>query len=226
MVEQSPRPPSLSGIAVKSSRAELHPGWAWGLTLVVVLAGGVTLHAARSVLGSALDRWVPERQRPAAAASSEEMPRVAPEPERAAGEPAEPEWTFVDIEAAIQPLPASTGTLIEEGRSELPQFQGMAAAEETRALVIRNRWGLWGRVWRNRVDQLRRPLPPATACDVHAALEPTCRALRESLGLLDRIPAAGSVEDAGALLDQAAAVLEELNRPPEEDITAEDSVAP
>ncbi len=199
----------FGGVAV-SSASELHPGWAWGSTLAVVLAGGLTLYAARTALGSALDRWLPMWQPPPEAAASE-LPAAPPEPVGDA-EPIEPEWTFVDIEAAVRPLPESTESLIAEGRSELPEFRGMASADQTRALLIRNRWRLWGRIWHNRVAQIRRPMPPAEACDVHAALEPTCRAVRECLTILDRIPAAGSVEEAGELLEQASAVLEELRR--------------
>ncbi len=69
-------------------------------------------------------------------------------------------------------------------------------------------------------------MPPAGDCEVHAALEPTCRAVRESLAILDRIPAAASAEEARKLLDQASGVLEELRRPPEEAITPADSAVP
>ncbi len=206
----------LGGVAISSVRADLHPGWVWGLTLTVILVGGLTLYAARSAMGAALDRWLPERQEPPEE-TSVEAPLVVPEPERDAPRPTEPEWAFVDIEVAIRPLPGSAESLIAEGRRELPQFAGLASSNETRALLIRNRWRMWGRIWSNRVEQIRRPMPPPGACAVHAALQPTCRALGDCLDILDRIPVAASIEDARALLDRAAGVLDELRAPPEDE---------
>ncbi len=187
---------------------------------MVILAGGVTLHAARAAIGTALDRWLPRLARAAA-----EVPSVAPafpEPEPGIEPAIEPEWTYVDVEAAIRPLPERAEALIAEGRSEISEFTGLNSADQSRALVIRNRWRLWGRIWHNRVDHVRGPMPPAEACDVHAALEPACRAVRETLALLDRVPAAGSASEARALFDEASAILEQLRRSeaePEEEIT-------
>ncbi len=198
-------------LAASSSSAELHPGWAWGLTVMVVLAGGVTLHTARAAIGATLDRWLPRLER-----SAEDVPPEVPValavPAPGAQPPTEPEWTYVDIEAAIRPLPEAVDVLIAEGRDEMSQFTDLDSADKDRALLIRNRWRLWGRVWHNRVDHVRRPMPPADACDVHAALEPTCRAVRESLALLDLVPDAGSASAARELLDGAATMLEELRQ--------------
>ncbi len=226
MAEHPPRPPapggkqSIAGAAASSAAGgELHPGWAWGLTLAAILAGGLALYAARSAMGSALDRWLPERQRPEEEAPYEVLAAL-PEPEGDTVEPAELEWSFVDIEANLRPLPDSTASLIAEGRRELPQFTGLDSTDETRALLIRNRWRMWGRIWSNRVEQIRRPMPPPEACDVHAALEPTCRSIRESLAILDRIPGATNIEDARELLEQASEVLAELR------LSAEDPAGP
>ena len=76
--------------------------------------------------------------------------------------------------------------------------------------MIRNRWRSWGRIWQNRVNHVGRSLPPAEACDIHAALEPTCLAVREGLALLERVPLASSMDKARELLDAAAATLEQL----------------
>ncbi len=204
--------PAGSGLrlAASSSSSEVHPGWAWGLTAMVVLAGGVTLHAARTAIGATLDHWLPRLERPAEA--SLEAPAALPVPEPEAEQAIEPEWTYVDIEAALRPLPERTEALIAEGRDEMSAFTDLDSSDQTRALVIRNRWRLWGRVWHNRVGHVRRPMPPAEVCDVHAALEPTCRAVRDSLALLDRVPAAGSAGEATELLDGATAILEELRQ--------------
>lgn len=195
-------------LAASSSSAELHPGWAWGLTALLVLAGGVTLHAARSAIGKTLDRWLPRLER-AAEAPVEATPAI-PVPDPGGPLATEPAWTYVDVEASVLPLPERIETLIAEGRDEMSQFKDLDSTHETRALVIGNRWRLWGRVWNNRVDHVRRPMPPAEACDVHAALEPTCRAVRDSLALLYRVPAAGSASEARELLRAAAAILEQL----------------
>ena len=196
-------------LAASSSSVELHPGWAWGLTVIVVLAGGVTLHAARTAVGATLDRLVPKREQAAAEVPAEESAAL-PVPAPAVKPAVEPEWTFVDIEAAVRPLPERTQALISEGRHKMSGFAGLTSTDETRVLLIRNRWRSWGRIWHNRVDHVRRPMPPAEACDIHAALEPTCRAVRDSLELLDQVPAAGSTDEARELLDGAAAILEEL----------------
>ncbi len=220
MAEESSSAGSGLRIAARSSSAELHPGWAWGLTAIVVLGGGVTLHAARGLIGASLDRWLPRQARPAVEVPAE-VPAL-PVPAPGTDKPSEPEWTFVDVETAVRPLPERTDALIAEGRDEVSQFTDLDSSDETRALVIRNRWQLWGRVWHNRVEHVRGPMPPAEVCDIHAALEPTCRAVRDSLALLDQVPAAGSAGEAKELLDGAAAILEQLRQSraaPEEDVS-------
>lgn len=194
-------------VVAGSSSAELRLSWAWALTAIVIVAGGVTLYAARAPIGSAFDRWLPRLERPVESALLQEPPPPEPAP---VAEPAvtEPEWTYVDIEAALRPLPEQTETLIAEGRGEMSQFSDLDSTDETRALVTQNRWRLWGRVWQNRVNHLRGPMPPAEVCDIHAALEPTCRAIRDSLSLLDRVPSVDSVGEAKELFDGAASVLE------------------
>ncbi len=211
---EEPHKPTAAGsglrIAASSSATELHPSWVWGLTAMVVLAGGVTLHAARTAIGASLDRWLPRLERTVAEELPAEAPAALPVPDPGGGEESEPEWAFVDVDAAVRPLPERTGALIAEGRDEISQFTDLDSADETRALVAGNRWRLWGPVWHNRVERIRGPMPPAEACDVHAALEPTCRAVRDSLTLLDQVPAAGSAGEARELLDGAAAILEQL----------------
>ncbi len=198
-------------LAATSSKPELHPGWAWGLTAMVVLVGGVTLYAAKAAIGAALDRWLPRLERSAADVPPE-VSAALPVPEVDVQPAIEPEWTYVDIEAALRPLPEQTDALIAEGRDEVPQFKGLDSTDEARVLLIRNRWQLWARVWLNRVEHVRRPMPPPEVCEVHAALEPTCRAVRESLALLDRVPAVSNVSEARKLLDAAAAILEQLRQ--------------
>lgn len=210
--------PAAGGLHVAASSAstEVHPAWAWAVTAVVVLAGGATLHAARSVIGPALDRWLPRLER-APAEEPLEAPVELAEPAPAVDpQPSEPEWTFVDIEASVLPLPGRIDTLIAEGLDEMPQFKDLDSKDETRALVIGNRWRLWGRVWHNRVNQIRQPMPPADACDIHAALEPTCRAVRESLAQLDQVSAAGSAGEARKRLEAAAEILEALHQSEEQ----------
>ena len=212
-------------VAAGSSSAELHPGWAWGLTAAVVLAGSVTLHAARGPIGAVLDRWLPKLER-VAEEMPVELPAAPPAPDPDAEQPSEPQWTFVDIEAALLPLPERTDALIAEGRAEVAQFTGLGSADETRALVAANRWRLWGPVWHNRVERIRGPMPPVEACDIHAALEPPCRAVRDSLALLDRVPSAGTTDEAKELLDAAAAILERLRESQTEPVTPPDSTVP
>ena len=200
-------------IAVSSSDSRR---WAWGWALAVVLAAGGTLYAARAAVAPALDRWLP---RPPRASPEVAAPAVAPtpEPEPAVEEAGEPEWTYVAIEAALVSLPEDTEGLIAEGRDELAQFAGLDADDETRALVVQNRWRMWGRIWQNRVAQVGRRLPPIEQCEPHAALEPTCRAVHLSLTLLERVPSAGRVDEAKKLFEEASTILVELRTPPEED---------
>ena len=205
--------------------SDLHPGWVWALSAGAILGGALTLYTARSAIGPALDRWVPKIERPAEVVAPAQ-PEAAAVPESEPEEPAGPEWTYFDVEAAIQPLPESAESLTSAGRGEMSQFADLGTDDEIRALVIGNRWRLWGRVWRNRVEQIRRPLPPAEACDLHAALEATCRAVRQSLELLDRVPAAGNTREAEALFDEAAGLLEALRQQPEEAEATPSSDAP
>lgn len=191
---------------------------------MIVLAGGVTLHAARAAVGVTLDRWVPRIE--------QAVPDVPPEPLTAVSVPepsiegvVEPEWTYVDIEAAIRPLPENTEALISEGRDELSQFTDLNSADEARALLIRNRWRLWGRIWHNRVDHARGPIPPAEVCNIHAALEPTCRALRESLSMLAKVPSVNRVSEARELLDGATAILEQLRQAQAEELEEASSLS-
>ena len=209
-------------LAASSSRPELHPGWAWGLTVVVVLMGGVALYSARDAIGATLDRWLPRLERPAEDMPPE-VPAELPVQELDVQPAIEPEWTYVDIEAALRPLPDQTDALIAEGREELPQFADLNSSNEVRALLIRNRWQLWGRVWHNRVKHVRVAMPPSEVCEVHAALEPTCQAVSESLVLLDRVPVVGTIREARKLFDGAAAILEQLRQSQEE---PEEEVSP
>jgi hypothetical protein len=195
---------------MSSPSAGLHAGWAWGLTCAVVLAGGAALYGAGGAIGTTLDRWLPKLER-TARDTPPPAPPASPAPAPAVEPPSEPAWTYVDIEDAMRPLPEHVEALIAEGRDELSQFADLDPADETRALLMRNRWRLWGRVWHNRVEHVREPMPPIEACYVHAALEPTCRAIRDSLTLLDRVPAASSAAKAEELLDGAGAILEELS---------------
>ncbi len=187
------------------------PTLGWGLTAAGVIAAGLLLWAARGSIAPALDRWLPTAE----AATPEPVPTLAsppaePEP------PAEPTWTFADLEAALKPLPGMTEQLIAEGRSELPEFVDLESADPVRGRQIQNRWQSWGRIWRNRIGVIRRQMPPVEACRDHAAVAPTCDALGRSLGFLVQVPASGRIEDARKLLDRASAVLAEL-RPEVED---------
>ncbi len=195
--------------------SDLHLGWVWTLSVTAILAGALTLYTARSAIGPVLDLWLPVTERPPEVVPSAE-PQALIEPEKSLEEPVEPEWSYVDVEDAVRPLPESTSALIAAGRDEMSQFAGLGSTDETRALLIGNRWRMWGRVWHNRVEHIRRPMPPPEACDVHAALEPTCRAIRESHALLDRVPAAESVREAEGLLTEASKVLDDLRRQQEE----------
>ncbi len=181
---------------------------AWGWTLATILVSGLVLYAARAQVAQALDRWVPlpERSEPAPVEAAE----PPPEPEPVAEEPVEPRWSSADVEAALVPLPAEAEALIAEGREEVAQFKGLGAADETRALLARNRWTMWGRIWRNRVDHLRRRLPPIEDCEIHVETEPICRALLESLAVLERVPTAERRADAVEILDEAETVMAEL----------------
>ena len=187
---------------------------AWGLTLGAVLVAGLVLYAARAQVASALDRWIPLPERPEPAPV--EVVEPPPDPEPPAEEPSEPPWNLAEIEASLGPLAAEVESLIAEGREEVSQFKGLGASDETRALLARNRWTMWGRIWRNRVEHVRRRLPPIEDCEVHAGTEPTCRALLESLAFLERVPAMDRRDEAAEVLDQAAAVLTELRAAQEE----------
>ena len=214
--EGVPRAPRLRG-AASSSGPDPSMWLAWGSTVAVILIAGGALYAARSAVGSALDRWVPTSGA-AHEAPTEEPVALLSETASVVEEDSGPEWTYVDIEAAITPLPDSADALIAEGRSELSQFTGLNSKDETRALLIRNRWRLWGRIWHNRVEQIRGAMPPLEECLIHAALAPTCRALSETLAHLDQVPSADRVADAKEHFTAAFQVLDELrNPPPEED---------
>lgn len=222
----SVRAPQLRG-AASSPSADGSVVWAWVVTAALIVAGGGTLYAARSAVGTAFDRWLPA---PGGAreAPEEDLAETAPTPPPVA-EDSGPEWTYADVEAAIAPLPEATLGLIEAGRGELSDFAGLSSSDETRALLIRNRWRLWGRIWHNRVTQIRGALPPLEGCLIHAALAPTCQALSDSLEQLDAVPSAERTDDAEVRFDEAFQILDLLLNPPEDEledaeVDAEDAV--
>ena len=215
-----PGPPPDSGqghpglrVAISSSGSNPAPWWVWVATLGSIVVGGLTLHAARWSIAPTLDRWLPALES-APEEAAPEVTEIVEEPQLEPEEPAGPEWTPGEIEAAIVPLPETTRVLISEGRDELSQFTGLDSSDETRALPARNRWRLWGRIWRNRVDQIRGQLPPQEGCEPHPELQPTCRALGESLAILERVPASSGLDQARAAFSEAAWVLAAYQGPP------------
>ncbi len=211
-------------IALSSSGSESALRWAWALTIVLIVAAGWLLYALRSSVAPAVDRWLPNIQRTPEVVTDPLDTPASPAPKSA--EPERPAWAYVDIENALRPLPKATKVLVAEGLDELSEFSGLDSTNETRALLIRNRWRLWGRIWRNRVNQLEGRLPPLEDCEVHAALEPTCRALASSLAALQQVPEAEHLEAAKERFAQASETLEELLNPPIEsaDKSSEDSI--
>ncbi len=205
--------PSLR-VAVSSSTAETARRWIWMVTVILILGAGWVLYVLRASIAPALDDWLPSLQRASPPPVIETL-EVQQEP-AVVEEPAEPVWTYVEIETAIAPLPEAVDALITAGLKELPEFSGLDSSDETRVLLVRNRWGLWGRIWLNRVDQLESQMPPIQDCEIHAALEPTCRALVASLAALIQVPAADRLEAAKESFAEAAGILEALRNPPEE----------
>ena len=203
-------------IAVSSSSSENALRWAWVGTVALVLAGGGILYAARSAVSSTLDRWLPALGSSAPVSAPEALPVVALPPPLSE-EPTGPLWTLAEIEAAITPLPDDTLALIAEGRAELSQFSGLDSADETQALLTRNRWRLWGRIWHNRVSQLRLRMPPLPECDMHLEVDDICQALAGGFVALDRVPTAGNLAEARDSLAEARWWLEALHGPPRRD---------
>ncbi len=203
-------------VAVSSSGSENALRWAWFGTVVLILFGGAILYAARSPVSSTLDRWLPAFVVSAPVPSLEVAQAVAlPLPE--VEEPAGPQWTLAEIEAAMASLPGDTLALVAEGGSELSQFSGLDSADETQVLLTRNRWRLWGRIWNNRVSQVRRQMPPLPECEIHAESHETCQALARCFVALDRVPEATRLADARSHLADARWWLDARYGPPHRD---------
>ncbi|MEM7351107.1 MAG: hypothetical protein AAF657_09895 [Acidobacteriota bacterium] len=201
-------------VAVSSSGSDRAPWWAWAATLGGIVGAGLALYAVRSSLAPTLDRWLPSMRQPVAEIEPPTEPEPVTAPEPAAEEPTGPEWTFADVEAALEPLPESAQVLIAEGREELQQFKGLDSTNESVSLPARNRWRLWGRIWRNRVEQIRTHLPPLDTCGSFAELQPTCEALNASLETLSQLPTVRGLEDARAQFAAAEWVLDTYQGPP------------
>ncbi|MEM7581846.1 MAG: hypothetical protein AAF560_00580 [Acidobacteriota bacterium] len=211
--------------AFSSERPSSVTSAAWTLTLVLILGAGGLLYGLRSWVAPALDRWLPSLEAPQPVPVSD-LPPPPVQDEPVAVEPEDPPWTYVDIESALMPLPAQTEDLIAAGLSELGELQGLDSSDETRALLARNRWRLWGRIWRNRVEKVRSQMPPLEDCAIHAALDPTCRAMAESLAVLGRVPDAQRLDDARQRFGEASQILEQLTEPEAEPETeSEDSAS-
>ena len=130
-------------------------------------------------------------------------------------EPREPAWTLLDVEGAVNSMPAQIEQLLDEGRSELPEFRALASRDETRSARAQERWGAWARIWRNRVGRLGGQLPPPAACAVHAAMDPACRTLRSILAQLEGVADADQLDQAQERLEETAVALDLFVNPPE-----------
>lgn len=214
----TPRSESLPeiGVAVSASSGEGTVRWLWVATAALILLSGLTLYAARSAVGPWLDGWLPDLA-PAAPESVPEVVAVEEASEPEVAPPEEPRWTFDEIEQALLPLPEATETLIAEGRDELSQFAGLDSRDETQVLLTRNRWTLWGRIWHNRVTQIRRQMPPLADCEAHTDLEEACRAMAASIVSLDAVPRAETLDQAREHFSEAGRVLDAQYGPPRRD---------
>jgi len=200
-------------VAVSSSGSENAVRWAWFGTAALILLGGVILYAARSAVSSNLDRWLPPFGE-STPVPSPEVAHAVPLPLLEVEMPTGPVWTLAEVESAMDPLPGDTLALVAEGGGELSQFSGLDSADETKVLLARNRWRLWGRIWNNRISQVRRKMPPLPECEIHAELRETCQALAKSFVALDQVPEAKHLEDARNHLADARWWLDALYGPP------------
>ena len=101
--------------------------------------------------------------------------------------------------------------LIEQGATELPNFEGMDSTEDAfLARRMRERFDRWGPIWRNRLGKLVEDLPPAEECAPHSDLLIPCGSLRAIFGELSAVPDADSLDSAAALVETSRQRLADL----------------
>jgi len=203
--------PSTGAFAVAASRRM--PLWAAvAITAFLVFGGGWLLYLARGGIAEALvppgDELTFENPETAA-------PAVDGAPDTGTGEsegeePPGPELTASEIRNLLAELPQSFYELIAEGREELPEFRGLDPDDPTQALILQNRWSLWGRAWQNRLNLIRQRMPPAEQCAFYPELAATCFEYRVAAGLLESVTRPQPVDDALACLDDAEALVAQL----------------
>ncbi|MEM6796223.1 MAG: hypothetical protein AAF725_19780 [Acidobacteriota bacterium] len=222
----SPSSPGVTGLP-----GGLSPrGW-WGLTAALVLAGGLLFWLAREPLGDSLAALTPpladDGVRAAAGdggvadpgafpnAGQPETPGSAADPALITREPEAATWTLVDVSQAVKVAGENCEALVQEGLSELPEFQDFAAGSEgPRVQRERERFNAWGQIWLNRVALIGNGLPPEEACAVHAAMEPACRSLRGVLWTLESVAGADDFKTAEERLFLAEERLDFFLNPP------------
>ena len=211
---QSPRAKGVSAAPAGWGAA----AW-WSLIVGLVLVFALLFTLAEEPFTAAFDRL---EQRAGLADDASDEPAVAeqtPTPsvaeEARVEEPREPAWTLLDVEGAVSSMPPKIEQLIEEGRSELPEFRALASRDATRSARAQERWTAWARIWRNRVGRLGSQLPPPAACAVHAAMDPACQALRSILAQLESVADTDQLDQAQEQLEETAVALDLFLNPPE-----------
>ena len=197
----TPRPPRAQADGVDSPPAGLTAGSIGLVTLVSILVvSGLFLISATS-LDETADKLWPRAEATAendaeqpAAIDVSTAPGAAGTPGAGAGtsteaptEPKVPSWSLLQVSEAIQTAADQSTRLIAEGRSEIPEFKALSSSDTVRADRARRQWQAWTRIWRNRVAVVAKILPPTGDCAVHAAMEPACAALRETVEQLDAV---------------------------------------
>lgn len=173
----------------------------------MVFLAGLLLWAVQGSLASSLDRWLTLPSWQSTTPDIVIEPRPVVEVEAEEPEDTGPVWTFETIEEALLPLPIQVQELSRAGGQEQESFADLARRKAPEALQ-RSRWENWRLVWGNRTLVLRQAMPPLDSCRPHAALEPTCLVVDETLSMLEEIAHLEDSTTALAYFERADQVLE------------------
>lgn len=187
----------------------------WILTPIFILAGAFLLDLVSLPLADALDIVTPGR----AVEIPSPPPPSPPPPPAPPAEPEGPQMSHADVHLKLRVVIDQALALIELGASELPNYEGMdSAGDPTLAKRMRERFGRWGPIWRNRLGKVLQDLPPAEECSPHSDLLVACGTLRAILGELSAMPDADSLADAVLVIETLRPRLQTLQvelAPPE-----------
>lgn len=228
----SPTDPSTAR-GTREAPGGLSTGALAGLGVVLIVAVGALFYLARAPLAEALGLAAIESARGVEVAPEADTTRTAAtEPDRpptADGSQVravDPQWNLLRVQTAVKTGGEALEARIAEGRAELAELDDWgkegSGDEGVSADRAKRRFATWGRSWINRLRALAGELPSEEACAVHASMDPKCRELRLALAEAAQATRAPSLDAASERLDDAAARVDTMLRPPLPDDEPED----